>query len=322
MPNTERPERAHLLLEALSTLGLKTSEPPQIPIHAVRKVHTERLLRFIETAWDEWQKLPGSGPEVVPDIRPHNAVRTYPVSVVGRAGWHMGDAAVPIGARTWEAALGSAAAGYAAAQSIVRGKREAYALCRPPGHHASADVSAGHCLLNNAAIAAEALRENHDRVAILDIDVHHGNGTQDIFYKRADVLTISIHAAPDNFYPFFAGFAHETGEDGGSGYNLNLPLERSTGDQGWLSAISTAIAKLETYKPDALIVALGLDAHENDPLSGLKVTFEGFRQAGRMIAETGLPAALLQEGGYVSPDLTASLASFLSGFLTSRSSAD
>lgn len=313
--NAEQAERAHLLLAGLDLVGLEAQEPGPVPREMLEAVHTPELLAFLETGWDEWQKLPGAGPEIVPNVHPLNSVKTYPTHILGKAGWHLGDTSAPIGPHSWDAALGGAAVAYDAAQAVLAGDSSAYALCRPPGHHTSADVSAGHCVLNNTAIAVETLRRRHERVAVLDIDVHHGNGTQDIFYERSDVLTCSIHATPVSYYPFFVGYAHETGRGAGEGFNVNLPLVQSTSDDGWCAAITTGLARIADFAPQALVVSLGLDAHENDPLKGLQVTFDGFTRAGRMIAETGLPTVLVQEGGYLSPDLTRSLASFLAGFL-------
>lgn len=312
--NLEIAERAHVLLAGLEELGLAVTEPEPVPRAILERIHTDRFLHFLENAWDDWQAMPGAGKEVVPNSHPLNTVATYPETIVGRAGWHMGDTSAPIGEHSWEAALGAASAAYAAAKTVLAGAPSSYALCRPPGHHTSADVLAGHCLLNNAAVAAEALREVHDRVAVLDIDVHHGNGTQEIFYERDDVLMCSVHATPENYYPYFTGYASETGRGAGEGFNLNLPLARSTSDDGWCETIAQGLARIADFAPGALVLSLGLDAHENDPLQGLKITFDGFTRAGALIAEVGLPTVIVQEGGYLSPDLKTSLCSFLAGY--------
>lgn len=313
--NAERAERARLLIEGLDALDLGWHVPPEADRAALEAVHTPEFLEFLETAWADWQKLPGCGPEVVPNAFAQRATSTRPASVVGRAGWHMGDTSAPIGPDSWTATRRAADCAVAAADMVLGGNRAAYALCRPPGHHTSADMAAGHCLMNGTAIAAARLRTGHDRVAVLDIDVHHGNGTQAIFYDRDDVLTVSIHADPDDYYPFFVGFAHETGSGAGAGFNHNLPLPRTTTDAGWLATLDEALARVQAYDPGALVIALGLDAHENDPLDGMNVSFDGFAEAGKRIAAAGLPTVLVQEGGYLSPDLTTSLVSFLRGFL-------
>jgi len=197
---------------------------------------------------------------------------------------------------------------------VLAGARGAYALCRPPGHHAYADLAGGFCFLNNSAIAAERLRTRHARVAILDVDVHHGNGTQGIFWQRGDVLTVSIHADPSAYYPFFCGYPHERGAGAGEGANLNLPLAFGSGDDVFLAALEDAGKTLSAFAPGALVLALGLDASEQDPLGPLKITTEGFRRIGAFVASLGLPTVIVQEGGYLSPILGDNLAATLDGF--------
>ncbi|WP_417721839.1 histone deacetylase family protein [Salipiger sp.] len=313
--NAEQAERAGRLLTGLDLLSLPVQEPPVAPRAALEAVHTAQFLDYLETCWDEWQKLPGAGPEVVPNAFPQRSFATYPTGIAGQAGWHMGDTSAPIGPNSWRATRRAADCAVAAADAVLAGDRAAYALTRPPGHHTSADMAAGHCLLNVSAIAAARLREGHDRVATLDIDVHHGNGTQDIFYHRDDVLTVSVHADPSAYYPWFVGHAHEVGAGAGEGFNLNIPLPRTSTDDAWIAAIETALDRIAGYAPGALMVSLGLDAHERDPLLGMKVSWDGFTRAGRLIAEAGYPTVLVQEGGYLSEDLTTSLVCFMNGFL-------
>ncbi|WP_158970055.1 histone deacetylase family protein [Chachezhania sediminis] len=313
--NAEQAERARLLLAGLDQLSLGTEEPPEADRAALEAVHTPALLDFLETAWDDWQKLPNPGPEVVPNVFPRASCSTYPTSVVGKAGWHMGDTSAPIGPHSWEATCRAADCAIAAADAVIAGDRAAYALCRPAGHHTTADIAAGHCLMNNSALAAARLRTAFDKVATLDIDVHHGNGTQGIFYDRNDVLSVSIHADPVDYYPFFVGYASETGEGAGEGYNLNIPLPRTTTDDAWIAAIETGLARIAEFRPGALMLSLGLDAHESDPLKGMAVSWDGFRRAGALIAAAGYPTVIVQEGGYLSEDLTTSLVSFMTGYL-------
>lgn len=314
MRNKETAERAERLLAGIALAGLDVSDAPPTDRAAMRQVHTARYLSFLETAWAEWQTTPGAGAEVVANLHPQKATQTYPSGLTGRAGWHMADTGCPLGQHTFAAALRGVDTALAAVAAVQGGARAGYALCRPPGHHADADTAAGHCFLNNAAIAAQALRAAHPRVAILDIDVHHGNGTQEIFYDRADVLTVSVHADPDAFYPFYLGHAHETGRGEGDGANLNLPLALGSGDDLWLAAIDTALERIRDVAPGALVLALGLDAHENDPFRGLRVTTPGFAQAAARIRALGLPTVIVQEGGYMSDDLTQNIASFLRGW--------
>ena len=317
-PNKERAERAQRLLKGLADAGLSV-DAPDMPGKAaldaaLAAVHTPRFLAFLEHAWRDWQELPDFGPEVIPNIHPIGPAITYPVGLVGRVGWHMSDTGCPVGPDTWAAARAAAGTALAAAQAVVDGAPAAYALCRPPGHHAYADSAGGHCILNNSAAAAAFLRRHHDRVAVLDIDVHHGNGTQGIFWERGDVLTVSVHADPSSFYPFYAGYVGENGAGPGQGANLNIPLPRGSGDQVWLDAIAGALDRVAAFKPGALVLALGLDAHERDPLGGLSVTTPAFGDAARLVAAAGLPTVLVQEGGYLSDDLSANLTSFMGGW--------
>ncbi len=197
----------------------------------------------------------------------------------------------------------------------MAGEKTAYALCRPPGHHAGPDIAGGFCYLNNTAIAAEHLRQKYRSVAILDVDLHHGNGTQMAFYDRADVLTVSLHADPMRFYPFFWGHASERGEGAGLGYNLNLPLPRGTGDEIFLKTLDVSLERIQTFAPDALVIALGLDAYEGDPIAGLAVSTDGFRQIAEKISSAiRVPTVIVQEGGYPCPELSENLAAFIGGY--------
>lgn len=318
-PSTEQPERATRLLAALNRGGHTIVKPGEFGPGPRARVHSPEYLAFLEEAWVEWSKLPGSAPEMVANVHPvRQASNTYPTGIVGRLGWHSADTACPIGRGTFTAACAAADAAVMAAELVLDGVDAAYALCRPPGHHAYRDMAGGFCFLNNSAIAAEHLRRRHERVAILDVDVHHGNGTQGIFYERPDILTVSIHAEPSRFYPFFWGYAHECGAGPGTGANLNIPLPLGTGDAGYLPALDTAAQTIKAFAPGALVVALGLDASEDDPLAGLKITTDGFRQIGAAIARLGLPTALIQEGGYLSDILGLNLEAVLSGFENAR----
>jgi acetoin utilization deacetylase AcuC-like enzyme len=200
------------------------------------------------------------------------------------------------------------------AAEILQGDGVCYALARPPGHHAAKDLAGGFCYLNNCAIGAEMLRSRFARVAILDIDVHHGNGTQEIFYDRGDVLTVSLHADPMRFYPFFWGHAVERGEGAGLGANYNLPLPRGTNDETYLQALERALARIRAFAPGALVVALGLDAFEGDPFQGLAITTGGFERIAERIAGLQVPTLIVQEGGYLCDGLGDNLTAFLRGF--------
>ncbi|MDX1380097.1 MAG: histone deacetylase family protein, partial [Xanthomonadales bacterium] len=269
---------------------------------------------FLERAWERWSRIEGAAPSVTPNIHPDRREVGYPKSVVAQAGYHMSDASAPLADGSWYSILWSAWSAVHAARLLLDGEPAAYALCRPPGHHAFADMAGGFCYLNNAAIAAQLLRRQHPRVAILDVDLHHGNGTQAIFYRRGDVLTVSIHADPERFYPFFWGYANETGEQEGEDCNLNLPLPRGSGDDAFLAALDTAIHRVGAFDPGAVVVALGLDAFEGDPFGGLRVSTAGFGEIGRRVATLRRPTLLVQEGGYLCDDLGANLQQFLGGF--------
>jgi acetoin utilization deacetylase AcuC-like enzyme len=255
---------------------------------------------------------------VIPNIHPNRRDFPYPASAVGQAGYHMADTACPISDKTWTSAYWSAQTAVSAAEEVLNGARAVYGLARPPGHHAFADMAGGFCFLNNSAIAAQHLRRAHERVAILDVDLHHGNGTQGIFYERPDVLTVSIHADPVRFYPFFWGNASERGEGPGLGYNLNLPLPRHSADAAFLEALDAALDRIRAFAPSALVVALGLDAFEGDPFGGLSVTTDGFTSIGERCASLGLPTAIIQEGGYVCDALADNLTAVLTGFDSTR----
>ncbi|MCC6469207.1 MAG: histone deacetylase family protein [Alphaproteobacteria bacterium] len=313
-PSAEQPQRAAVLLEAATEAGHEVMEAMGLGPGPRAAVHTPEYLHFLETAYEAWKALPDSAEEIIPNVHPQRGPATYPRAVVGRAGWHMADTACPIGPHTFEAACAAADTAASAAALVMAGANAVYALCRPPGHHAYADMAGGFCFLNNSAIAAQHLHQRFDRVAVLDIDVHHGNGTQGIFWRRGDVLTVSVHADPRDYYPFFWGHEAERGEGDGEGYNLNLPLPLGTGDDTWLQAIESGLRRIAAYDPGALVVALGLDAHEGDPLKGLRVTTQGFARAGEAIARMGYPTVLVQEGGYLSPALGENLVSFLTGF--------
>lgn len=310
-PSPEQPERVARLRAGALAAGCAIAAPDDHGMAPLAAVHSAEYLDFLRSIHARWSALEGAGPEVVPNIHPDRRGASYPTSPVGLAGYHQADTACPIGPRTWEAAYWSAQSALSAAAAVAGGARAAYALCRPPGHHAFADLAGGFCFLNNSAIAAEALRAAGLRPAILDVDVHHGNGTQGVFYHRGDVLTVSIHADPAGFYPFFWGHAHERGAGAGLGANLNLPLPRGAGDAAFLDALDVAMARIDAFGADAVVVALGLDAHEGDPFRGLAVTTPGFARIAGRIAACGLPLLLVQEGGYLSDALGQNLASFL-----------
>ena len=316
--NEERPARASRLLGAIEALGLVPEAPPVASPEALTAVHTPRYLDFLKSAPAAWQALAEAGAEVVGNVQPRLPGSSYPAGIVGRAGWHMGDGACPVGPNTGRAARRAADCAVAAAGVVAAGEGTAYALCRPPGHHASAEIAAGHCFLNNAAIAAAALRAAGARPAILDIDTHHGNGTQAIFYDRDDVLTVSIHADPAIFYPWFTGTRDEIGAGAGEGRNVNLPLPLGAGDEAWLAALADGLATVDAFGADVIVLALGFDVYAADPLAGLAVSTPGIARAGALVGAAPRPIVVTQEGGYLSAALGENAAAFFTAFLGAR----
>lgn len=313
-PNPEKPERVERLLAGAKYAGCTIERSRNHGLGPVAAVHTPEYLDFLEHIYARWQRIEGASAEVIPNIHPIARNGSYPASAVGQAGYHMADTACPISGETWQSALWSAWSAVDAAEAVISGVPAAYALCRPPGHHAFADVAGGFCFINNSAVAAQVLRKQAARVAILDVDLHHGNGTQGIFYARPDVLTVSLHADPVRFYPFFWGHADERGEGLGLGYNFNLPLPRKSADAAFLEALAVALQRIRAFSPDALVVALGLDAFEGDPFGGLSMTTPGFSRIGEAIAKLDLPTVIVQEGGYLCDELGDNLTAFLTGF--------
>ena len=310
----ESPERARMLLEGARQAGAQIHAARRFDSDIFTTVHARPYLNFLQDGFAEWQQIEGAGPEMMPSLRPLIAPLVNSEHIMARAGRFMMDFSCAITAKTWGSVAASAATALTAADLVLKGDRLAYALCRPPGHHAYANRAGGFCYLNNTALAAQFLCQGHERVAILDIDVHHGNGTQAIFYRRDDVLTVSIHADPQSYYPYYWGGADETGDGVGKGFNLNLPLGVGSGDDSWQDAIDVALARIGSYRPGALVVALGLDAHESDPLRGGTVTQAGFGLIAERIASLNLPTVIVQEGGYATEHLADNLAMFLSSY--------
>jgi acetoin utilization deacetylase AcuC-like enzyme len=313
-PNPEQPQRVAELTRGAKAANCTLLAPADHGLGPIAEIHSPEYLTFLETIHGRWIRTEGASNEVIPNIHPDRRTASYPKSASGQAGFHQADTSCPIAAGTWESAYWSAQTALSATDSVLAGETSAYALCRPPGHHAFGDLAGGFCFLNNSAIAAQALLRAGRRPAILDVDVHHGNGTQGIFYGRKDVLTVSIHADPARFYPFFWGHAEERGEGEGRGYNLNLPMPRGTNDAEYLSALDIALARVRHFGADVLVLALGLDAHENDPFHGFNVTTPGFAKIAGAISGLDLPAVIVQEGGYLSADLGDNLTSFLNGY--------
>ena len=314
IPAPEGARRYHVLKQALEDARFALSEAPDHGLAPIAAVHDAGYLRFLETAWARRAEFDTDAEELVTTQFARVQMRRLSEGLVNQLGYYTADTSAPIRAETWSAVHGAAQAAVSAADAALE-HGAAYALARPPGHHAFADCAGGFCYLNNTAIAAQRLREKTGgRVAVLDIDVHHGNGTQGIFYARADVLTVSIHADPTNYVPLFAGYADEMGDGDGEGFNLNLPLAWGAGDAEVLGALATTLDRIRAHEPAALVVALGLDAADEDPLGVFNITTPGFREIAGRIAALGLPTVLVQEGGYVCPALPRNLVAFLESF--------
>lgn len=313
----EVPERAERLVAAAHALGFDVREPADAGTAPIAAVHDMNYLRFLEEAHRDWKKMPADwGDEVMSNVfvRERNPLR----GVLGQAARYLADGSCPVGEQTWRSAYWSAQSALAAAHAVKGGAREAWALCRPPGHHARADAAGGFCYLNNAAIAAQSLRERHARVAILDTDMHHGQGVQEIFYGRDDVLYVSIHGDPTNFYPVVAGYEDERGEGTGDGFNVNLPMPHGSSEEAFFERLDDALRVLKRFEPDALVLALGFDIYKDDPQSQVAVTTEGFGRLGAAIGALGLPSVIVQEGGYHLQSLEVNARAFFDGFGRSR----
>jgi acetoin utilization deacetylase AcuC-like enzyme len=323
-PGTEVPERLEVIRDALAAAGHRFVPATAHGDDPVLAVHDAALLDHLEHAYAEWMAAgfpddPGQDRVVgylfpTPGLLGGLAMRT-PTAAHARAGRFCYDTMTLVGPGTYRAARASADTALTAVDLVLAGEPAAYAACRPPGHHVTRDAFGGSCYLNNAAIAAQALRSAaHDRVAVIDIDAHHANGTQSIFYDRAEVMVASVHVDPGaGWFPHYLGFADETGRGEGEGANLNLPLPEGTGDQGWLKAVATAVESVAGFEPGAVVLSLGLDAAADDPESPLRVTAEGYRRAAQEVAALGAPVVAIQEGGYHLQTLGGLVAAALDG---------
>ena len=319
VPCREEPERIDLVLAELQRRGLgEIVTPHRVPLVSLERIHSPRYLHFLRNAWSEWLALDPANTDrdALPSSWPIRGMRAdlEPDSFHGRLGLYSMDSGTPLTSGTWNAAKTGADCAINAAHALRLGERGSFALTRPPGHHAGVDFFGGGCFLNNAALAAQHLLDDGlKRVAILDIDYHHGTGTQGIFYGRSDVLFVSIHADPCSDYPFYLGHADETGSGEGLGYNMNLPLPRAANAQQWMAALETACIKLGMFAPEALVVSLGVGAAAFD--AGFGLQGGDFLRIGERIAWLGLPTAFVLEGG-LGPDIGINTVNVLEGFET------
>jgi acetoin utilization deacetylase AcuC-like enzyme len=315
-PVYERVERGELLREALAGAGHPLVEPVGHGTGPILAVHEPALVEFLEGAWTAWRAA-GGPPVLIPDSFPiprlaRGGGRDLGGGL-GRPGRFCFDTATPVVAGSFAAAAAAADAALTAVDLVAGGARAAYALCRPPGHHAGPGYYGGFCLLNNAAVAARALGRL-GRVAVVDVDFHHGNGTQDVFWEDPGVLYLSLHGDPAAHYPHFTGAADEVGEGPGRGTTRNRPLPDGTTDDDYLAALREELELLAGFDPAAVIVSLGFDTFAGDPIGAFRVTTDGFRHIGGALAGLARPTVLVQEGGYALDALGANAAALLGGF--------
>ncbi len=315
-PCFEMPARADHVLARVRERGLGEVRPStDFGLAPVARIHTTEYLDFLQTAWDRWA-AEGNRADLSPGVFPARHLRAKrPDDLYGQLGYHSFDGFAGITAGTWQAIYTAAQLALTGQQEVANGAQGAFALCRPPGHHASADVMGGYCYLNNAAIATQAfVDQGAARVAILDVDYHHGNGTQSIFYERSDVLVASIHASPSFDYPHFLGYADESGAGAGEGFNLNLPLAAASGWDAWGAALDTACRAIAHCAPDALVISLGVDTYKDDPISRFRLDSPDYLRIGQAIAGLGRPTLFVMEGGYAVEEIGINAVNVLEGF--------
>ena len=310
-------QRADYVVAAIKSQQLGQIVPPtQWPRQYVESIHDPGYLTFLDTVWQRWVNAGNQG-EAIPNVWPSRSMpsQRIPRHIEGQLGYYSLAGETSISEGTAEAAWVSANVALSAAELLNLGEHSAFALCRPPGHHASNDQFGGYCFINNAAIAAQKLRyDGAQKVAILDVDFHHGNGTQDIFYQRNDVFYCSIHGDPMEAFPYFLGFSDEIGTGLGVDHNLNLPLQRGATFHIWHQALNHALRKIRQFTPDVLVISLGVDTFENDPISFFKLKSKDFTQMGKTIASMNLPTLFIMEGGYAVEEIGTNTVNVLKGF--------
>ena len=317
----EHPGRAEIIRQALAAdERFELAAPDEWGTDPIAQVHDPGLIAFLESAWSEFQAAHGPTHDVVPDmfamagLRESMGPASEPASIDARLGWWAFETTTPITHGTYEAARSAVNVALSTWATVESGEPIAYGLCRPPGHHATRSLYGGYCFFNNAAVVAHRIASTTgSKVAILDVDYHHGNGTQQIFYERDDVLVVSLHADPSRAYPYFTGHADETGAGRGLGANLNLPLPAGLDDDGYLPMLESALESVMGFGPAALVVSLGLDTFGGDPISDLALSADGFARCGAAIRSVGLPTVVVQEGGYADEQLGENARAWLLG---------
>jgi acetoin utilization deacetylase AcuC-like enzyme len=317
LPAFELPRRAEIVRDRVKAVGLgEIIAPDEHGLETARRVHAPDYVDFLPRVWPMWT-AEGRGGTAIPFVWPAPGLRSDvpPAHIDGLLGYYSMDAGATFVAGTWDAVKSSHDVGLTAAGLISAGAAGAFALCRPPGHHAGRRAMGGYCFLNNAAIAAERLREaGAARVTVLDVDYHHGNGTQDVFYGRADVQVVNIHADPIVEYPYFLGHADERGIGAGEGFNLNLPLPHGTDFAAWAAALDVACEAVAAFGPDALVVSLGVDTYHGDPISEFRLDTPDYPRIGARIARLRRPTLFVMEGGYAVEAIGVNAVGVLTGF--------
>ncbi|MBM3123597.1 MAG: histone deacetylase family protein [Chloroflexi bacterium] len=320
VPYLETPERVDRILASLQDLAwIDLTEPDASSSIGIQAIHDKSYITFLETAWREWMETNPAETDmtkITPLLPATFALRSQsslPKTILGKAGYYMMDLSACLVEGTYPAAMSAANCAVSAAQATFKSLKNSFALCRPPGHHAGLDFAGGYCFINNAAAAAHWFSER-GRTAVLDIDYHAGNGTQDIFYDREDVLTISIHADPAYEYPYFAGYPEEIGSGQGQNYHRNFPLPKGVDDSLYLFALDNALIRIREHRPQYLVVSLGLDIYRGDPLGKFNITRSGIGKIGKRIADLAVPTCVIMEGGYAISDLGDNLITFLENF--------
>ena len=317
VPVFEMPRRAEMILARVQKTKLgEILEPKDFGVDPIVRIHSPAYVRFLENAWAEWSAA-GHAKHALPytwAVRGMNQTRE-PVAIEAKLGFYSLDAAAPITPTTWTAILGSVNVALTGAELVKNGSSSAFSLCRPPGHHAAADYMGGYCFFNNVAVAAQYFLDNGaDRVAILDIDYHHGNGTQSIFYDRADVLVLNLHGDPRVEYPYFLGYSDEHGIGIGEGFNFNYPMPHGTNFETWFSSLELACGQLEQYSPDVVLISLGVDTFKGDPISQFLLESPDYLRIGSRIAQLKKPTLFVMEGGYAVEEIGVNAVNVLLGF--------
>ena len=312
MPHPEQPQRAILIRDMLLENGFPIETPRDHGLGPIKAVHDADYVEFFR---DAYQRFRADAPEenalAIPTMHPGVRRGRCPANIHGAMGWWMTDTSNPLTEGTWEAVYWSAQTAVEAAQQVIDGAPMVYGLSRPPGHHAMAAAANGFCFFNNACIAANHLRRRWDKVALLDVDVHTGNGSLDILYERGDIFFASLHPDPAHFPTFFLGHADETGAGPGAGTCLNVLLPMGAGEDEVMAGLDRALGAIRAFGAEALVVSLGFDMAADDPLAAVQLRAGGFARMARAITALDLPTALIQEGGYLGPSLAANAAAFL-----------